>query len=271
MAGRQGYVWISPDFNTWLPEKGMSFLLPENPDPANRGSKKAYDQVHLGTGAAILGNVLVGLYSIWHQKENFHEISGDLGLVVSNDGIHFREPVKSFVYLWHHESPATPAPGASYPTVLCQSNGILNVGDETRIYHGRWRNARYSEDYYAEIALATLPRDRWGAVGIFPGEGKGSVWSTPIKLPQGDWELSLNGDGARGMRVEIGDERFNLLPQFSGEHAGTTAAASGLDCPVHWAQANLASLAGRTVRLKCHLDRAGDADPRLYALYLKEG
>ena len=48
---------------------------------------------------------------------------------------------KGHVYIGGHDSPVTPAPGKDYPTILCQGHGILNVGDETRIYHGRWRNA----------------------------------------------------------------------------------------------------------------------------------
>ena len=34
----------------------------------------------------------------------------------------------------HH---VTPVAGKSYATVLCQGNGILNVGEQTLIYHGR--------------------------------------------------------------------------------------------------------------------------------------
>jgi hypothetical protein len=39
------------------------------------------------------------------------------------------------------DSPVTPLPDRTCPTILCQANGILNVSKETRIYHGRWRNA----------------------------------------------------------------------------------------------------------------------------------
>ena len=56
-------------------------------------------------------HVVVGLYGLWHnypgdRSRNVpaswfgHEkTSCDLGLVVSNDGIHFREPVKGHVYI----------------------------------------------------------------------------------------------------------------------------------------------------------------------------
>ncbi|HVF10056.1 MAG TPA: hypothetical protein VNA16_04595 [Abditibacteriaceae bacterium] len=232
--GRQGIAWVSPDFNDWLQESAESFVLPEPARPEDRGIAKPYEQVHLGVGASSFGNVLVGFYCVWHNQPKEGDwfglgtTSGDLVLVVSNDGIAFREPVKGHVYLSRTDSPVTPSEGA-YETVLCQANGILTVGDETRIYHGRWRNSQDPRHYYAEVALATLPRDRWGALGLFPDQAQGSVWSAPVTLPTSDVRLSLNADGVRGMKVEISDERFSLLPEYSGANAGTCAEADGLD------------------------------------------
>ena len=102
--------------------------------------------------------------------------SGDWGLVVSHDGQHFHETVKGHVFLHRTDSkPKMPA-GMRYETVLCQANGILNVGDETRIYHGRWANTEQTKDYYADIGLATLPRDRWA---------RWAFTRTPVKAPCG--------------------------------------------------------------------------------------
>ena len=69
-------------------------------------------------------------------------------------------------------------------------------------------------------------------------------------------------------RVGIADERFNLLPDFSGENAGTAAGESGLDCPVTWPGGDLSPLAGRTVRLRIHLRQGASPEPRLFAAYL---
>ena len=268
-GGRQGYAWVSPDFSRWLPASAAAFLLPEPANPADRGGNKPYDQVHLGVGAASFGNVAVGLYGLWHQR-GWGEggTSCDLGLVVSNDGMHFREPVKGRVYLSTSDSPVTPLPGKNFPTILCQANGILNVGDETRIYHGRWRNAEYGAEYYAEVALATLPRDRWGAVGLVPGAKEGSVWSAPVKLPAGGCRVSLNADGVEGISVEVTDEQFRPLDGFGGTARGT-AAAPGLDCPVKWSRGKVAALGGKTVRLHVQFRRTGAVEPRLYAVYLR--
>ncbi len=237
----------------------------------------AYDQVHLGVGAASFGNVCIGLYGLWHNADNttaFDQISGDLGLLISNDGVHFREPVKGHRFLRRDESPARPVPGHSFPTVLCQGNGILNVGDETRIYHGRWRNAgayaksddvKYSS---GEVALATLPRDRWGALGLNPDASEGTVCTDSMVL-SADGQVVLNADGTDGIRVEIVDERFTPLPAFSGDRAGRAVGSGGFDCAVVWPGGSVAALAGQTVRLRLRLTRGAHAEPRLFAIYVK--
>jgi len=66
-GGRQGFVWVSPDFDHWLSECGESFLLPEPANPNDRGHDRRYVQVHLGVGAGSYGNVMVGLYCQWHD------------------------------------------------------------------------------------------------------------------------------------------------------------------------------------------------------------
>ena len=276
-CGRRGIAWVSPDFKRWLPECAESFLLPEPPNPEDRGSGKPYDQVHLGVGAASFGNVAVGLYCVFHnepKKDDWFGLgrtSGDFALVVSHDGILFREPVKGHVYLSRHDSPVTPPVGVSaktYQTVLCQGNGILNVGDETRIYHGRWRNTKISRHYYAEVALATLPRDRWGALGLFPNAREGSVWSAPITLPKAGCALFLNADGVKGIRVAIGDEQFRFLSSYSGANAGRSFEADGLNCAVNWPLSKLSLLAGKTIRLHILMQRGRHSEPRLYAVTL---
>jgi len=267
-CGRTGMVWVSPDFDHWVQAPAEAFALPEPPDPAARGNRKPYDQVHMGVGAVSFGNVCVGLYGLWHNRDRFNEIACDLGLLVSHDGLHFREPVKGHVFIRAQDSPAPSVDGQTYPTVLCQSNGILNVGDETRLYHGRWRNAPFGDDYYAEIALATIPRERWGGFALSPDASSGTVWSAPIEFPAGETQLKLNADGASGMRVHLATEDFQLLPAFSGEEAGVPHGNGGLDCAVAWLSGSLADLGGQRVRLKIDVERQDGSDPRLYAITL---
>ena len=276
--GRQGKAWVSTDLDHWVDSFAEAFMLPEPATEGERGGYMPYEQVHLGVGGASFGNVVVGLYGKWYNPPinersegwyGFGKIYCDFGLVISNDGIHFREPVKGHVFLSHQDSPATPLEGKNYPTVLCQSNGILNVGEETRIYHGRWRNAPYGLEYHAEVGLATLPRDRWGALGLFGDKSEGWVWSVPVKLPSDGCVIFLNADFAHNINMEIADTRFNFLDDYSGANSGRVTGGGGLDCPVSWPKGNLADLGGKTVRLRIRLKGEENKKPRLYAVYLR--
>lgn len=280
LHGRWGMVRISPDFDNWVDGEIPSFSLEEPKDPEQRHPEGNYDQVHLGTGAASFGNVCVGVFGRWrgNTRKNFERIYADLGLAISNDGITFREPVQGHTFISKEEAAATEVPGKQYHTILTQGNGILNVGDETRIYHGRWRNVGHPEDdsegvwmrdYRAEIGLATLPRDRWGALGLVPKFSEGLVWSTALRLPNNGGEFTVNADGGDCIEVEVADENFRLLPAFSGENKGTIQGKGGLDCDLRWPGASLTDLAGQTVRLKFSLSRKGEQEPRLYALNLR--
>jgi hypothetical protein len=276
-SGRTGVARVTTDFAQWPDALAEAFALAEPEDKGQRGLSGNYDQTHLGVGAASFGNVCVGLYGLWHNAEfhkSFDQISCDFGLLVSNDGVKFREPVKGHRFLRRDESLVTPVPGYHFNTILCQANGILNVGDETRIYHGRWRNANGRDEndalkhYYAEVALATLPRDRWGAFGLNPGEPEGSVWTAPLTICKRGCKVSLNADGVQGMSVEVVDEKFRPLPKFSGENAGRVVAQDGLERAVTWSKANLDDLMGENVRLNIHLKKGEYAEPRFYAAYV---
>jgi hypothetical protein len=271
--GRQGFAWVSSDFDRWPVEQAESFFLPEPPPSPGYRWAQRFDQVHLGVGGASLGRVAVGLYGRWRER-GWGEggTSCDLCLVVSNDGIHFREPIPGAQFIGADEVSLPAVPGKHFPNLLTQGNGILNVGDETRIYFGRWRNSEWplagdGSNYYAEIGLATLPRDRWGALTLPPKTTAGSLWSAPIKFPKNVDRICLNAEGADGIRVEIGDENFELLPQFSGEKAGVCKQPVGLQCDVRWPIAGINDLAGKTVRLRVHLAKK-TKDPKLFAIYV---
>ena len=280
--GRQGYAWVSPDFENWLPESAPSFRTAEPTEGAGWGTHGAtggaYTQVHLGVGATSLGNVVVGLWGMWYQRvPNWGEggTSCDLGLVVSHDGLHFDEVVKGRPFIRSEDSPANPVEGRNYPTILCQTNSIINVGGETWIYHGRWRNVEFqslqephaiAKGYWGGVGLAKIPRDRWGSLALWRDQDKGSVWSAPIHLAKNS-ELSANVSDLAGLRFELADERFQPLVGFeNGKAVG--AATDNLDAEVQWEGHDLSELVGRTVRVRIHFQRSADIDPRLYSLTL---
>ncbi len=281
--GRQGYAWVSTDFKTWLAESAPSFRTAEPAEGSGWGTHGmtggAYTQVHLGVGATSLGNVVVGLYGMWHQRvPNWGEggTSCDLGLVVSQDGLHFDEVVKGRPYIRSEESPANPVPSKNNPTILCQTNSILNVGAETWIYHGRWLNVEFqslvepnclAKDYWAGVGLAKIPRDRWGALALWHDEARGSAWTMPFRIPANS-ELWANASGASGLRFELADKLFQPLPEFENGRAATSK-ADVLDARVSWEARGLRDLVGQTVRVRIHFRRAPDTEPRLFALTVK--
>jgi len=272
-CGRLGIARVSSDWDHWPDLAAEAFTLPEPEDPTLRGMNGEYDQIHMGVGAASFGNVCVGLYGLWHNKDNvnaYADISCDLGLVVSNDGIHFREPARGRPFIRRQDSPAPPpANGIAFNTALCQGNGILNVGDQTWLFHSRWRNTVLRHDpqtlrhYYAEVALATLPRDRWGALTLHDDATDGAICSATV-TPSNASELRINADTTSAVTVDLLDDDFRPLAGFTGG----TVQGEGLSCPVRWPGRAIAELAGQSVRVHLRLARQGDTAPRVYAAYI---
>jgi hypothetical protein len=290
--GRQAYAWVSPDFDHWLPEVVPSFKTPEPVVGSGWGTDAKgrwitptgvglYTQDHLGIGAVSLGNVVVGIWGMWNQRLPLWGeggTDGDLGLVVSHDGLFFDEVVKGVPFIRSADSPAPPVPGKKYPTILCQNNSILDVGEETWIYHSRWRNvglslpkegtgAELAPDYWGGIALARLPRDRWGALGLFGDKETGSAWTAPVTLPSAS-RLEINASGLDGLRVEVADPGFRVLPGF-GQGRAAGSKTDTLDGRVEWGAHRLAELAGKTVRFHILFTRSAGINPRLFALTLR--
>ena len=292
--GRQAYTWISRDFDHWLPETVPSFKTPEPVVGSGWGTDAKgrwitptglglYTQDHLGIGAVPMGNVVVGLYGMWNQRLPLWGeggTDGDLGLVVSHDGLFFDEVVKGLPYLRSTESPVEPVPGKNYPTILIQNNSILNVGAETWIYHSRWRNVELAlpagpsgveiaPNYWGCIALARLPRDRWGALGLWGDKETGSAWTIPVTLPNRS-HLQINGSGCNGLRIEVADESFGLLSNF-GRGQAVGSSPDSLDAGIEWGDHQLGELAGKTVRFHVIFTRSPTTNPRLFALTLLTG
>ena len=144
------------------------------------------------------------------------------------------------------------------------------MGDATRIYHGRWRNTGHKREelqtkYYGEVALATIPRDRWGAMVLNPDSKEGTVCSAPVELPPAGCELYLNADVVSGLTVKLLDKNFRSINGFSN---GRVNSDDGLDCRVEWHGHELSELGGKTVRVQITLDRVNDTSPCVYAMYV---
>jgi hypothetical protein len=134
--GRTMMTYRSGDFEHWDSAKAMSFARPgQLTTPPVPGQ-----QTHMGSGLWNRGNVMVGLYGMWQDgpkdrpkgSSHLYGVRIDLGLIVSDDGIHYREPIPDFKVIargnegeWDHFS-------------LLQGHAFANVGDKTYIWYAHW-------------------------------------------------------------------------------------------------------------------------------------
>src|SRR5205814_1100643 len=100
--------FFSPDFEHWSGGRALNFFR----NRAIAAPESAGQELHMGAGLWNRGNVVVGLYGRWDgetistepEKKKITPVFGlkmDLGLVVSNDAIHYREPVQNFLVVPH--------------------------------------------------------------------------------------------------------------------------------------------------------------------------
>ncbi len=286
-AGRTMTVFYSPDFKHWSGGRALSFFRSNyEPKTVNYGR-----ELHMGAALWNRGNVIVGLYGRWHgdtirdQKQPFMRTAGskwklnglkmDLGLVLSNDAIHYREPVRDFVVIpygkeneWDSEA-------------IQQGNAFCNTDTETYIWYSHWdTDAPWPIPPFPEkvqtkpqaIGLATMRRDGFGYLS--------KLLTEPVEFWRGKWERAEASLVTRPVRlrhparmylnvaevspsspltVELVDDTENAL---SGYEA-VSVKKSSVKSPVEWSSR-------RTLRIRITWPPSGKANPRLYALYLEK-
>ena len=106
--GRHVLVFSSPDFVHWSPETALAFARegafnrPDNylasaPHGSNE-SPLANEQTHEGASVWNRGNILIGLTGLWHGSKDWTQTTHPLGFIISNDGLHFREPLPNYEF-----------------------------------------------------------------------------------------------------------------------------------------------------------------------------
>ena len=204
----------------------------------------AGEQVHLGASLWDRGNTIIGLYGMWHghPSNDRRLVTMDLGLVVSNDAIHFREPIPDFRMVPCHEEPETegglswePRWAHSGMAALAQGQGFENVGERTLFWYEVWNQGK--------VRLATWPRDRLGYYEIYRGKTlfRRSLLEAPhlISCPIRPGDVNRVYVNAGGLsehshlEVELCDEQFRRLPGYSGEDC-IPLTESGFRQPVAW-------------------------------------
>ena len=174
---------VSYDFEHWAPTTALGFRRDAQfPRPVAVTGAEDGEQVHLGASVWNRGNVIIGLNGRWHgdsmktppnptAKLTVDLLKGlkiDLGLLVSNDGIHYREPVRNFVAV------AGGGEGKWDSEGVLQANAFANTATETYIWYSHWNTSNPSrlpslpDPLPADLALKapavgllTIARDRF--------------------------------------------------------------------------------------------------------------
>jgi len=265
---RKMVSFASYDFERWTQCSCLGFRrdnLSPRPEPTgwNQG-----EEVHLGAGLWNRGNVIIGVYGAWHGHPTGDRglITMDLGLVISNDALRYREPIPDFKFIPAYEELGVPF---GTPPRLMQGQGMVNVGEQTLYWYSSWATA-------GDVRLARWQRDRLGYFRKFESSTTRSpahLITAVMQPPGGPIEVFLNVDGigkhAR-VTVELLDERLVPIEGASGEQHGSVD-QPGLRQLVSWPNESAVSNVTGPFRLRINLEGLTDNRVKLYAAYVRSG
>ena len=234
---RQLVTHFSYDFESWTEASVMGLRRANiTPRPVVAGGNTG-EQIHLGAGLWNRGNVILGFYGMWngHLSNDRRLVTMDLGLAVSNDLLHYREPVPDYPIVSAAEDGWEKLPYGdsvvNFPALI-QGQGFEQVGDETLFWYAPW-----PEQSSDGVRVASWPRDRLGyfqpftAARLRPNQGA-HVVSAPIDLAGKAAHVSMNVAGISQhsrVTVEVLNERLEPLPGYG---AGECIAPSRVrPCP----------------------------------------
>ena len=276
-GGRHFATHISYDFENWSVASALGMQRVDvTPKPRVFG-KDAGEQIHLGAGLWNRGNVIIGFYGMWngHPSNDRRMTTMDLGLAVSHDGLHYREPIPNFPIVSAAEDgwqePPIGTQTLNFPSLI-QGQGFENIGDETLFWYAPW-----PEQESDGVRVASWERDRLGFVSAYMGgpfapadERDPHIISAPIDLEGQAARLSLNADRIgehSALSVEILDEWLNPLPGYS--HADCIPPSqAGLAQPVRFGDNDAIRCSAGRIRIRVDFKGIRFEDARLYAVYL---
>jgi len=272
---RQMVNHISYDFENW--SEAFCIGLRRGDRQTRLWGASAGPQVHLGAALWDRGNVVIGLYGMWngHRTNDRRLTQMDLGLAVSNDALHFREPLPEFPFVsaaedgWY-ELPNGDPSVTKYPALI-QGQGYENIGDETLFWYAPW-----PEQVSDGVRVARWQRDR---LGYFQGYLKNGLRedmschfvSAPVDLEARAARVTVNAEGLgqhSQVRVEILDEQLRTLPGYGCAEC-CALADSGLRQPVCWGGSESVRSATGRIRLRVHIEGVRPEDARVYAVYVE--
>jgi hypothetical protein len=214
----------------------------------------------------------MGIYGMWHGDPtgDRSRVTIDLGLIVSNDALHFREPVPEFRFIPAREEQEV-APGRAS---LAQGQGMVHLGDKTHYWYEAWGQAG------GGVRMATWERDRFGYFRMFDKEFlprdpygrslQAHLISCPMKLDRAGARVFVNADGLSEnseLTVELLDREFRKIPGYSGANC-IPLRASGLRQAVSWRTRQDLEAFSHPIRVRVNFGGIRPEDAKLYAIYV---
>ena len=274
---RQLATCASYDFEHWA-DATYSGLRRSNlsPMPMVTG-KNTGEQVHLGAALWNRGNVIIGFFGKWngHPSNDRRMVTMDLGIAVSNDALHYSEPIPDFPIVSAAEdswgSKRRESLTLNFPALI-QGQGFENVGDETLFWYAPW-----PEEASDGVRVTSWPRDRLGyfspyesGIWVHGGRSDPHFVSAPIDLEGGTARLTVNVEGINehsSITVEIQDHAFRTVPGYERD-ASQGPTGPGLAQPVTWLGKNAIDGVSGLIRVRVDFGGVRPEDVRLYAVYL---
>jgi hypothetical protein len=293
IGGKRSMVtYLSYDFDHWTDAVAVGLRRDQLPHRQASGLH-AGEQVHLGAALWNRGNVLLGVYGQWHGETNDRRlITMDLGMVVSNDAMHFREPVPDFQLVSAYEIffPADGNPPGTVPgPALEAGQAFANVGDKTFFWYAPWWGgficaATWMRDrigYFEVVESATPKAEKyaiedpnspgWNAFKKMVQEPAAPHFiSCPLRVDGPDMRIFVNAAGLSQesyITVELLDEKLNPLLGYSGSDS-IRVTESGLRQAVAWKSKKSLEKFAKPFRIKATWGGTSSAEAYVYAVYV---
>lgn len=269
--GRVTRLYRSADFVNWSATSSIPFIRAPQHQSLGPGRSLEGEQCHEGISVWNRGNVLLGIFGQWHGAKEWKDVSVDLGFVISDDGLNFREPAHEWTMIKHGGDGHWDQGG------VIQGQGFENIGGQTFLYYGTWdpRPTGGLPQPRGGVGIAALPRDRFGDLVIeTAGEGPGDYQlpqivaelvtaSVAVKTPR--FFINADGLGAEArLRIELLDHLERPIADYASENAAIVT-RSGFQTAVEWKQSS--ALPDR-VRLRVVFEGSRRAEIRLSAIYV---
>lgn len=266
--GRVVRLHRSADFVNWSSTSTLAFVRAPQHEYLGPGRSREGEQNHEGISVWQRRNVLLGLYGRWHGAAEWKDVTVDLGLVLSNDGHHFREPKNEWTFLERGKDGQWDQGG------VLQGQGFENIGEQTFIYYGAWdpRVTGGPEVKRGGVGIALLPRDRFADLRVdTSAEGPGDyqlpeitaeLVTDSITITRPRFYLNVDGLSPKAqLKVELLDHLESPVSGYS-QHIQQ----SGYQVPVVWPTQ---SPQPERVRLKITFTGQDRAAIRLSAIYVR--